>query len=189
MDLSGWHVYAVRWTSTDVTWYLDGRRIMSAPVYDSTDQPMHLLFYNWRTPWEDGNETSASTPDELHTEVDWVRVWRRDASPPRLSLRGKRTQRAGKTITVIVKAASENLWATASGKLSIRGSGRPLAEERQGQVHRPRAASSAQAQASREGGWSRSSGHCADTARSRQALTVRARDAVGTPPPTGARSS
>jgi Glycosyl hydrolases family 16 len=75
MDLSGWHVYAARWTGTDVTWYLDGRRIMSAPVYDSTDQPMHLLFYNWATPWEGGNETGAATPDQLHTEVDWVRVW------------------------------------------------------------------------------------------------------------------
>jgi len=75
MNLSGWHVYAARWTSTDVTWYLDGRRIMSAPVYDSTNQPMHLLFYNWSTPWEPGNETSAATPAELHNEVDWVRVW------------------------------------------------------------------------------------------------------------------
>jgi hypothetical protein len=74
-NLSGWHVYAVRWTSTDVTWYLDDRRIMSAPVYDSTDQPMHLLFYNWGTPWQGGNETGAATPDQLHTEVDWVRVW------------------------------------------------------------------------------------------------------------------
>jgi hypothetical protein len=52
VNLSGWHVYAARWTSTDVTWYLDGRRIMSAPVLDSTDQPTHLLFYNWRTPWQ-----------------------------------------------------------------------------------------------------------------------------------------
>jgi hypothetical protein len=75
MDLSGWHVYAARWTGTEVAWYLDGRRIMSAPVYDSTDQRMHLLFYNWRTPWQEGNETSADTPDELRTEVDWVRVW------------------------------------------------------------------------------------------------------------------
>ena len=75
-NLSGWHVYAARWTSTKITWYLDGRRIMSAPVYDSTNQRMHLLFYNWQTPWQDGNETSASTPAELHTQVDWVRVWR-----------------------------------------------------------------------------------------------------------------
>jgi Glycosyl hydrolases family 16 len=77
MNLSGWHVYGARWTSTNVTWYLDGRHIMSAPVFDSTDQRMHLLFYNWRTPWQDGNETSASTPDRLRTQVDWVRVWQR----------------------------------------------------------------------------------------------------------------
>jgi Glycosyl hydrolases family 16 len=77
MNLSGWHVYAARWTSANVTWYLDGRLIMSAPVFDSTDQPMHLLFYNWSTPWEPGNGTSAATPAELHTEVDWVRVWQK----------------------------------------------------------------------------------------------------------------
>jgi Glycosyl hydrolases family 16 len=75
MNLSTWHVYAARWTATNVTWYLDNRMIMSAPVFDSTNQPMHLLFYNWATPWQDGNETGASTPAELHTEVDWVRVW------------------------------------------------------------------------------------------------------------------
>ena len=75
MNLSGWHVYAARWTNTQVTWYLDGRLIMSASVYDSTDQRMHLLFYNWSTPWEPGNGTSAATPDQLHTQVDWVRVW------------------------------------------------------------------------------------------------------------------
>ena len=77
MNLSRWHRYAARWTSTNVTWYLDGRRIMSAPVYDSTNQRMHLLFYNWSTPWEPGNGTSASTRAQLHTEVDWVRVWQR----------------------------------------------------------------------------------------------------------------
>jgi hypothetical protein len=60
----------VRWTATEVTWYLDGRRIISAPVYDSTDQPMRLLFYNWSTPWESGNQTGASTPDELPTEAE-----------------------------------------------------------------------------------------------------------------------
>jgi hypothetical protein len=120
-DLSGWHVYAARWTSTDVTWYVDGRRIMSAAVYDSTDQPMHLLFYNWRTPWEDGNETSAATPDELHTEVDWVRVWRHDTSrhaSPSAQTDAERGQddhrdRAG---------GERELRATASGKVSIRGS-------------------------------------------------------------------
>jgi hypothetical protein len=82
MNLSGWHVYALRWTATDVSWYLDGRRIMSAPVYDSTDQPMHLIFSDWRTRWQDGNETGPTTPDQLHTEVDWVRVWQQAAAAP-----------------------------------------------------------------------------------------------------------
>ena len=62
MNLSGWHVYAVRWTGTTVTWYLDDRLIMSAPVFDSTDQPMHVLFYNWETPWEDGKRDERGDP-------------------------------------------------------------------------------------------------------------------------------
>lgn len=74
-SLSDWHTYAVKWTGTSVAWYLDGRLIMSDPTYDSTAQPMHLLFYNWATPWESGNGVGASTPDTLDTEVDWVRVW------------------------------------------------------------------------------------------------------------------
>ncbi len=75
MYMPDWHTYAARWTATEVTWYLDGRRIMSAPVYDSTDQPMHLILSHWNTTWEPGTDPNASTPDELHTEVDWVRVW------------------------------------------------------------------------------------------------------------------
>jgi hypothetical protein len=48
---------------------------MTDPVYDSTNQPMHLLFYNWNTDWEAGNDTGPSTPDTLDTQVDWIRVW------------------------------------------------------------------------------------------------------------------
>src|SRR5262249_35949551 len=72
---TAFHTYAALWTLSSVSWYLDGQLMMSTPTYDSTDQMMHLLFYNWDTPWESGNTTSSSTPDELHTEVDWVRVW------------------------------------------------------------------------------------------------------------------
>jgi hypothetical protein len=72
---SHWHVYAVKWGTSEVSWYLDGRLVMSAPLYDSTAQPMHLLFYNWDTPWEAGNDTSADSPDVIETQVDWVRVW------------------------------------------------------------------------------------------------------------------
>ncbi len=45
-----------------------------------------------------------------------------DVKPPAVELGGKRAQKAGKTIKVTAKATSENLWATASGKLAIRGS-------------------------------------------------------------------
>jgi glycosyl hydrolase family 16 len=78
LDLAAhWHIYAVKWTRSLLSWYLDGREIMSATPYDSTLQPMHLLFYNWSTDWQPGNEVSRSTPRELQTEVDWVRVWQR----------------------------------------------------------------------------------------------------------------
>jgi hypothetical protein len=75
-----YHVYSVLWTATKVSWYLDGRLVMSWPVYDSTNQRMHLLLYNWRTPWEPENDVRPTTPDELYTEVDWVRVWQKRGS-------------------------------------------------------------------------------------------------------------
>jgi hypothetical protein len=69
------HVYAMLWTATEIRWYLDGRFLLRTPVYDSTNQRMHLLLYMWTGGWTVG--TNATTPDELHTEVDWVRVWQR----------------------------------------------------------------------------------------------------------------
>lgn len=45
-----------------------------------------------------------------------------DIEPPVVELGGRRTQKARSIVTVKVTATSENLWATASGKLVIRGS-------------------------------------------------------------------
>jgi Glycosyl hydrolases family 16 len=70
---TGFHTYAARWTLNDVRWYLDGTLLGSCPTYDSTNQPMHLLFYQWPQSWT--RDPDASSPNELHTEVDWVRVW------------------------------------------------------------------------------------------------------------------
>jgi beta-glucanase (GH16 family) len=143
-----WHTYSALWTLTEVRWYVDGQFSHSTPAFDSTNQPMYLILSHRKTGWHPPNSVDSSTPDVMDVEVDWVRVWQqtaaapggggitpgtpptssdgdtssRDTTPPRLSLGGKRTQRAGKMITLIVKAASENLWATASGKVSIRGS-------------------------------------------------------------------
>jgi hypothetical protein len=75
LDLSEWHVYAALWTDSTVSYYIDGQVQGSVSTYDSTRQPMHLLFYNWNTPWEDENMPNAGTPDQLDVSVDWVRVW------------------------------------------------------------------------------------------------------------------
>jgi Bacterial Ig-like domain len=45
-----------------------------------------------------------------------------DIEPPAVELGGRRTQKAGRTIKVTVKATSENLWAAASGRLTASGS-------------------------------------------------------------------
>jgi Glycosyl hydrolases family 16 len=70
---TGFHTYGMLWTATQIRWYLDGQLLKTTPVYDSTDQEMFLLLQMWIGGWTGG--TDASTPDELRTEVDWVRVW------------------------------------------------------------------------------------------------------------------
>jgi hypothetical protein len=75
LDLSEWHVYAALWTDSTVSYYLDGELQGSVETFDSTRQPMHLLFYNWNTDWEPENMPNASTQDRLNVSVDWVRVW------------------------------------------------------------------------------------------------------------------
>ncbi len=75
LDLSEWHVYAALWTDSTVSYYVDGQVQGSVNTFDSTRQPMHLLFYNWNTDWEGENMPNASTPDRLDVSVDWVRVW------------------------------------------------------------------------------------------------------------------
>jgi hypothetical protein len=76
VDLTAqFHTYSALWQATSVTWYLDGRRLMRAPVYDTTDNAMFLIVDMWTGGWT--KEPDASTPAELHTEVDWVRVWQK----------------------------------------------------------------------------------------------------------------
>jgi beta-glucanase (GH16 family) len=66
--------YAMRWTPARVTWYLDQRKVMSWPVFGTTNTRMFLLLS-----MQIGGESSPdpSTPAELHTKVDWVRVWQK----------------------------------------------------------------------------------------------------------------
>ena len=76
IDLTaGFHTYAALWTTADVIWYLDGVEVTRTPTYVSTDQEMYIILQMWTGGWTSG--TNATTPDELRTEVDWVRVWQR----------------------------------------------------------------------------------------------------------------
>ena len=67
------HRYGALWTGSQVTWYLDGKKLMSAPTYSSTNQPMFLLLQMWTGGWT--KDPDSSTPDSLDTRVDWVKVW------------------------------------------------------------------------------------------------------------------
>jgi Glycosyl hydrolases family 16 len=68
------HTYAMRWTPARVTWFLDERKIMSWPVFETTNTRMFLLLSMYT-----GGESQpdSSSPAALHTKVNWVRVWQK----------------------------------------------------------------------------------------------------------------
>jgi len=67
------------WTATHLTWYLDGRALMSAPVYASTNQPMFLLLQMWTGGWT--SDPDATTPTTIETQIDYVRAWQEVGLP------------------------------------------------------------------------------------------------------------
>jgi chitodextrinase/beta-glucanase (GH16 family) len=72
---AGFHTYAALWTPTQVTWYLDDKQLHSAPTYSTDNQPMFLMLQMWSGGWT--SDPNTTTPADLHTEVDWVRVWQK----------------------------------------------------------------------------------------------------------------
>jgi beta-glucanase (GH16 family) len=79
LDMSQWHTYAAQWEPTEVRFYIDGQLQGAVAAFDSTQQPMHLLLYNWTTGWEDENVPNASTEPELDVFVDWCASGSSDA--------------------------------------------------------------------------------------------------------------
>src|SRR5205823_3388337 len=76
VDLTaGFHTYGMLWTSSRITWYLDGRSLMSASVYPSTNQPMFLLLQMWTGGWT--RDVADTTPARIETQVDYVQVWQK----------------------------------------------------------------------------------------------------------------
>jgi hypothetical protein len=72
-----WHKFALKWTATTVSWYLDDQLVSSAPTFDSTAQGMFMLLSSQVGGWAAGNTPDSTTPDDLVMEYDWVRVWQR----------------------------------------------------------------------------------------------------------------
>jgi len=73
-----WHTFAVKWTATDLTWYVDGAQQGSPqPLFDSGDQLMYLALTMQACGWDSSNACDSSTPAVLETEVDYVDVWQK----------------------------------------------------------------------------------------------------------------
>lgn len=65
----GWHTYALEWTPTSITGYLDGK-----PYYTTTNTkqfPPDTMWHSFQLDWMG---TRASTNTVM--EVDWLRVYR-----------------------------------------------------------------------------------------------------------------
>jgi beta-glucanase (GH16 family) len=71
------HTYAVLWTPTKISWYLDGLFLGSADPFVSLQQPMYILLdmwvggWSWPLNWTD----PAETPDVLDSQWDWIHVY------------------------------------------------------------------------------------------------------------------
>jgi len=74
---SAWHTWSVLWTAGAVSYYADGQLIGSGTLFDSGDQQMYLLLSMQSCGWDSTNSCDASTPNDLRTEVDYVRVWQK----------------------------------------------------------------------------------------------------------------
>jgi hypothetical protein len=70
---AGFHTYAVKWTPSSVTWYLDGVQTHTAPTYATDNQPMFLLLQEWTGGWT--KDPDSTTPDVLDNQIDYVTAW------------------------------------------------------------------------------------------------------------------
>jgi O-antigen/teichoic acid export membrane protein len=68
-DLSeDFHSYAVKWTADDLVWYLDGRRVASAPTPADMNKPMYLLVNLAVGGWAQSPDSWTVFPAEFRIE-------------------------------------------------------------------------------------------------------------------------
>ncbi len=73
-SLSDWHTWGGMWTDDELCTFLDDVEIQCMAPYDTTAQPMHLVFSMLYL-----GECSGcpARPARLEMHVDWVRVWQK----------------------------------------------------------------------------------------------------------------
>ena len=76
---AGWHRYGLRWTPEELVWLVDGKE-QSRFSQDEfvPDEPMYLLI-NLAVGGEWPGDPAPSTDFPAALEVDYVRIWQRDA--------------------------------------------------------------------------------------------------------------
>jgi beta-glucanase (GH16 family) len=88
VDLTrGFHAYGMLWdpNSSRITFYLDGRAVMTQPKFDTTDgAPAQLILGAYTGFW--GGNPDGTTPSPTHMYVDYVRVWQFPSQMPTATL-------------------------------------------------------------------------------------------------------
>jgi hypothetical protein len=74
-NLLDWHVWGGLWRNNTLTTFLDGVWQSTHPGYDSTAQPMYMVFSAAPLGLVAPGHESDPEPDFVETYVDWVRVW------------------------------------------------------------------------------------------------------------------
>ncbi|HLM63099.1 MAG TPA: hypothetical protein VK306_02280 [Acidimicrobiales bacterium] len=71
-NLSDWHTWGAYWADGAFCTFLDDVQLQCTEPFDSTSQPMHLVFTMQYLTQCNG---CPPRPAELEMQVDWVRVW------------------------------------------------------------------------------------------------------------------
>jgi len=75
-ELSDWHTYAAKWADGELCSYVDDVEIGCLPAFDAVEQPMYIVLSQEGecSPWRE-ELCREPKPQQMVTEVDWVRVW------------------------------------------------------------------------------------------------------------------
>jgi beta-glucanase (GH16 family) len=77
-DFTQWHNYAVEWMPDHVAGFVDGQEVFrTTERHQIPPRPMHLAIQQDIGPYDDWiPPRDASTPPEVHFDIDWVRIYR-----------------------------------------------------------------------------------------------------------------